>query len=63
VKGFLDRPGRDRQQGVQAVGDRVQDDFDRPWQPGEPRASRLVVIGETGLDRAAISAALGGTTV
>ncbi|HEX6442154.1 MAG TPA: cobalamin biosynthesis protein CobW [Stellaceae bacterium] len=58
VKGFLDVPSRDRRQVVQAVGDRVQQHFDRPWQAGEPRASRLVVIGKRGLDRAAIAAAL-----
>ncbi len=60
VKGFIDVPGRDRRQIVQAVGDRVQHYFDRPWAPGEPRATRLVVIGKKGLDRAAIAAALGG---
>jgi cobalamin biosynthesis protein CobW len=60
VKGFVDLPGRARRQVVQAVGDRVQYYFDRPWLPGEARATRLVVIGETGLDRAAITDALGG---
>jgi len=60
VKGFVDIPGRERRQIVQAAGDRVQHYFDRPWQPGEARATRLVVIGEKGLDRAAIAAALGG---
>ena len=59
IKGFLDIPGRDRRQVVQAVGDRIEQHFDRPWLAGEQRASRLVVIGEKGLDRAAISAALG----
>ena len=58
VKGFLDVPGRDRRQVVQAVGDRVQQHFDRPWLPEEARATRLVVIGKKGLDRAAIGAAL-----
>jgi cobalamin biosynthesis protein CobW len=62
VKGFVDVPGRDRRQIVQAVGDRVQQYFDRPWQPGEARATRLVVIGKKGLDRAAIVAALGATS-
>jgi cobalamin biosynthesis protein CobW len=60
VKGFVDVPGRDRRQIVQAVGDRVQHYFDRPWGPGEHRATRLVVIGKKGLDRAAIEAALEG---
>ena len=58
VKGFLDVPGRGRRQVVQAVGDRVQQHFDRPWLPEEARATRLVVIGKKGLDRAAIGAAL-----
>jgi cobalamin biosynthesis protein CobW len=60
VKGFLDLPGRDRRQVVQAVGDRLQQHFDRTWHVGEPRETRLVVIGRKGLDRAAITAALAG---
>ena len=60
VKGFIDVPGRDRRQILQAVGDRIQHYFDRPWRRGEARETRLVVIGERGLDQAAITAALGG---
>jgi cobalamin biosynthesis protein CobW len=60
IKGFVDVPGRDRRQVVQAVGDRMQQHFDRPWRVGEKRETRLVVIGRKGLDRSAISAALGG---
>jgi cobalamin biosynthesis protein CobW len=60
LKGFVAVPGRDRRQIVQAVGDRLQHYFDRPWGPGEARATRLVVIGKKGLDRAAVTAALGG---
>ena len=59
VKGFIDLPGRDRRQVVQAVGDRLQWHFDRPWGGDEKRETRLVVIGRKGLDRAAITAALG----
>ena len=59
AKGFLALPGRDRRQVVQAVGDRVQHYFDRAWEMGEQRLSRLVVIGKKGLDRGAIAAALG----
>jgi cobalamin biosynthesis protein CobW len=58
VKGFVDRPGRDRRQVVQAVGSRVQHHFDRPWHVGEKRETRLVVIGKKGLDRAAIRSGL-----
>jgi cobalamin biosynthesis protein CobW len=59
IKGFVDVPGRERRQVVQAVGDRVQQHFDRPWRPGERRETRLVVIGRKGLDRAGITLALG----
>ena len=44
---------------VQGVGARFQQHFDRPWAPGEARQGHLVVIGERGLDRAAIAAAIG----
>jgi cobalamin biosynthesis protein CobW len=62
VKGFVDVPGRDRRQVVQAVGDRVQQHFDRPWLPGEARTTRLVVIGKKGLERGGIAAGLGGAS-
>lgn len=58
VKGFVDRPGRGRRQVVQAVGSRLQLHFDRPWDIGERRETRLVVIGKKGLDREAIRSAL-----
>ncbi len=60
LKGFLDVPGAAFRHVVQAVGPRIERYFDRPWQPEEPRLSRLVVIGLKGLDRAAIAAALEG---
>ncbi|MEK9660142.1 MAG: GTP-binding protein, partial [Alphaproteobacteria bacterium] len=41
------------------VGDRFQRYFDRDWRHGEARRSELVVIGRAGIDRAAITAALG----
>ena len=58
-KGFTGIKGRPMRYVLQAVGPRVHGYFDRPWRPGEPRAARLVVIGERGLDREAIAAALG----
>ncbi|WP_176597967.1 cobalamin biosynthesis protein CobW [Sphingobium sp. 15-1] len=63
VKGFLAIEGRPARLVLQAVGPRIQHHYDRPWQAGEQRASRLVVIGQTGLDRAAIEATLKAQTV
>jgi cobalamin biosynthesis protein CobW len=60
VKGFLDVPGKAMRHVMQAVGGRIERYFDRPWQAGETRASRLVIIGQKGIDEAAIRAALQG---
>jgi cobalamin biosynthesis protein CobW len=58
VKGFVEVVGRPMRLLVQAVGVRVQHHYDRPWKPQEQRTSRLVIIGEKGLDRAAITETL-----
>jgi cobalamin biosynthesis protein CobW len=58
LKGFLDVPAKEFRQVVQAVGPRIEHYFDRPWRAHEARASRLVVIGRKGIDRAAIAAAI-----
>jgi cobalamin biosynthesis protein CobW len=60
VKGFLDVPGKAMRHVVQSVGARTDRYFDRPWRDGETRASRLVVIGQKGIDAAAIRLALQG---
>jgi cobalamin biosynthesis protein CobW len=60
MKGFVEVTGKPMRLLVQGVGGRFRQQFDRPWAPGEARRSRLVVIGEKGLDRAAITAALEG---
>ena len=54
VKGFAEITGKPMRLLVQGVGARIQHQFDRPWQAGEARQGRLVVIGETGFDKAAI---------
>ena len=59
VKGFAAVAGKDMRLLVQAVGERVQHYYDRDWRDGEPRRSRLVVIGEAGLDEARIRETLG----
>ena len=60
MKGFIEVAGKPMRLLVQGVGQRFRQQFDRAWSPGEERRSRLVVIGEKGLDRAAIAAALAG---
>jgi cobalamin biosynthesis protein CobW len=60
VKGFLAVAGKEMRLVLQGVGGRIQHYYDRPWQAGEDKTSRLVVIGLKGLDRRAITAALAG---
>lgn len=62
LKGFAALPGSDSRLAIQAVGPRINTWFDRPWKPGEARLTGLVVIGESPLNRAAISARLQGET-
>lgn len=60
LKGFAAVAGKPMRLTLQAVGPRVDAYFDRPFGPGEARQSRLVVIGQSGLDRAGIEQALQG---
>jgi cobalamin biosynthesis protein CobW len=54
VKGFLAVAGKPARHVVQAVGARVDGYYDRPWRAGEVPTGRLVVIGQRGLDGAAV---------
>jgi cobalamin biosynthesis protein CobW len=56
IKGFLEVSGKPLRLLVQGVGTRFQSQFDRPWRADEARRGRLVIIGERGLDTAAIRA-------
>ena len=58
LKGFVAVAGKPLRQTLQAVGPRIETYFDRPWASDEPHETRLVVIGHSGLDQAAIIAAL-----
>lgn len=58
LKGFAAVSGKPMRLTLQAVGPRVDTYFDRPFASDEPRETRLVVIGEAGLNRAAIETAL-----
>ncbi len=60
IKGFAAVAGKPLRLAIQGVGGRFRQQFDRPWRPGEPRSGHVVVIGETGLDRAAIAAGIHG---
>ncbi|MDX1432037.1 MAG: cobalamin biosynthesis protein CobW [Gammaproteobacteria bacterium] len=60
VKGFAAVAGKDMRLVVQGVGPRLQHYFDRDWHAGEPRRTRLVVIGQRGLDFDAVRASLAG---
>ena len=59
VKGYIAVAGKPMRMLVQAVGERVRHQYDRPW-GSNPRLSQLVVIGEHhDIDEAAILAVLG----
>jgi cobalamin biosynthesis protein CobW len=58
LKGFAAVEGKPMRLAIQAVGPRVDAYFDRRLTLDDPWETRLVVIGEAGLDRAAIEAAL-----
>jgi cobalamin biosynthesis protein CobW len=60
VKGFVDIKGKPMRLLLQGVGARIQHQFDKRWSDGSPRRGRLVVIGETGLDKAAIQTLIAG---
>lgn len=58
LKGFAAVEGKPLRLTLQAVGPRIDTYFDRPFGADEARETRLVVIGQAGLDHAAIEAAL-----
>ncbi|MEM8554886.1 MAG: cobalamin biosynthesis protein CobW [Pseudomonadota bacterium] len=62
VKGFAAVEGKPMRLVLQAVGPRIDTHFDRPFQAGEARTTRLVVIGQAPLDQAAITDALATLT-
>jgi cobalamin biosynthesis protein CobW len=57
LKGFVAITGKPMRMTLQAVGPRVDTYFDQPF-GNTPRTTRLVVIGEAGLDHATITSAL-----
>jgi cobalamin biosynthesis protein CobW len=59
IKGFAAVTGRPMRLAIQGVGARFSQSYDRAWSVAEKREGHLVVIGQTGMDRAAIAAAIG----
>lgn len=60
VKGFADVKGKPMRLLIQGVGNRVQQQYDRPWRADETRQGRIVVIGQKGLDREVIAQSIIG---
>ena len=64
LKGFSAVPGKPMRLVVQAVGQRIETYFDRPFRADEPRETRLVVIGlHDGLDEVAIAEEIAALTL
>jgi cobalamin biosynthesis protein CobW len=61
IKGFAAVRGKPMRLAVQGVGGRFRHQFDSAWAAGADRSGHMVVIGRTGLDHAAISAAIRGS--
>ncbi|HIK43632.1 MAG TPA: cobalamin biosynthesis protein CobW [Leptolyngbyaceae cyanobacterium M65_K2018_010] len=57
IKGFVAVPHKAMRLVLQGVGQRFDHFYDRPWQPTEPRQTRLVFIGHS-LDGDALAQAL-----
>ncbi len=57
IKGFVAVPNKSMRLVLQGVGDRFEQFYDRPWQPEEPRQTRLVFIGRA-IDSEAIERCL-----
>lgn len=60
MKGFISVANKPMRLLVQGVGSRFQQQYDRPWHAQEERSSRIVIIGEKGMNKSAITADLRG---
>ena len=58
LKGFIAVKGKPFRLTIQAVGPRIETYFDRMFQKTEKRETKIVVIGQKGLDQVAIEEAL-----
>ena len=58
IKGFVAVPNKPMRLVIQAVGNRFEQFYDRPWRTDEPRETKLVFIGQS-IDPASIRQSLG----
>jgi cobalamin biosynthesis protein CobW len=57
IKGFVAVPNKPMRLVIQAVGNRFEQFYDRPWRTDEPRETKLVFIGQS-IDRISIESNL-----
>ena len=55
IKGFIYNPNKPMREVIQGVGPRFTRYFDRPWNDGEEKSTRLVIIGLDHMDENAIT--------
>lgn len=60
LKGFVHVPDKAMRLVIQAVGARVDQHFDRPWNTDEEKSSKLVVIGLHDIEKGKITSAIKG---
>lgn len=60
LKGFVHVPDKAMRLVIQAVGARVDQHFDRPWNADEEKSSKLVVIGLHNIEKDKIASAIKG---
>ncbi len=60
VKGFISIAGKPMRLLLHGVGARFRHHYDRPWKAEDARGSRLVIVGRSDMDKAAITQALAG---
>lgn len=58
IKGYVNIANKPMRLEIHGVGQRFNYHFDRAWRSDENRESKLIVIGETGIDQEAIRVAL-----
>lgn len=58
IKGYVNIANKPMRLEIHGVGQRFNYHFDRAWRADESRESKLIIIGETGIDQEAIRLAL-----